>query len=104
MRPQRGTSPLDIHIHNLEYRLHVQHRDDFNQPDLWSALGVALLSRFDAQGMMTDLEEAIAALREELLLRPISHPDRSTSLWALGMSLLDLFTMHSRGTLGGPDP
>ncbi|KAG2120141.1 TPR-like protein [Suillus clintonianus] len=75
-----------------------------NHPDRSSFLAnlaSSLQSRFQQQGILSDLEEAIELHRAALVLRPPGHPLQSSSLYDLAHSLHDRF--QQRGFLSDLD-
>ncbi|KAG1739321.1 TPR-like protein [Suillus lakei] len=64
-------------------------------------LASSLQTRFQQQGVLSDLEEAIELHRAALVLRPHCHPLRSSSLNSLANSLHDRF--QQRGILSDLD-
>ncbi|KAJ6553714.1 hypothetical protein DFH09DRAFT_1366096 [Mycena vulgaris] len=65
--------------------LHLQ------RPESLNSYANALISRFEQQGDMDDLEQSIRCHREALELRPLLHPNRSSSLNNLASALLTRF-------------
>ncbi|KZT65025.1 hypothetical protein DAEQUDRAFT_731875 [Daedalea quercina L-15889] len=59
-------------------------------------LGLALHARFDSDGALADLEEAISCLSEALSLHPPNHPERLASLLRLAAALSNRFQQMGR--------
>ncbi|KAG0700577.1 CHAT domain-containing protein [Suillus ampliporus] len=66
-----------------------------------SSLAISLHDRFEQQGVLSDLDEAIELYRAVLELCPPGHDDRSTSLDNLAISLQNRF--NQRGVLSDLD-
>lgn len=63
-------------------------RSNSHRPNELREIGIALRSRFDSDGVLDDLEEAISCLREALhSTRPDHHPSRLTALLDLVVTL-----------------
>ncbi|KAJ7016823.1 hypothetical protein C8F04DRAFT_1406555 [Mycena alexandri] len=66
--------------HPDELRTLINHGNSVQTSNSLSRLALALWTRFEQTGQLTDLEESIAFDRQALELRPGSHPDQSGSL------------------------
>ena len=53
--------------------------------------GVALLHRFERQGIVDDINKSVSVLGDAMLLTPDGHPDKLSSLSNLGISLMHRF-------------